>query len=159
MFGMTSVANANVNAGTIFELTLPPANVTWSHAGSGSWNSPGNWDGNSVPGSNAQDTAIFGTVIGSTTATVTLDGSWTIASLTFSTTGGGSYVISRSAGDTHQHPDADRHGHELPAHQQRRQPNHRRAGRARQQPERQCRHRQQPDRFRAHQPGRRGHEP
>ena len=39
-------------------------------------------------------------MIGSNTATVTLDGSWTIGGLTFSTTGGGSYVISRSAGDT-----------------------------------------------------------
>ena len=39
-------------------------------------------------------------MIGSTTATVTLDGSWTIASLTFNTTGGGSYVISRCAGDS-----------------------------------------------------------
>ena len=39
-------------------------------------------------------------MIGSNTATVTLDGSWTIGGLTFNTTGGGSYTISRSAGDS-----------------------------------------------------------
>ena len=76
----------------------PPA--TWTCTGSGSWNDAGNWDGNQVPGSSPQDRAIFGTVIGSTTATVTLDGNWTIASLTFNTTGGGSYVINRCAGDS-----------------------------------------------------------
>ncbi len=100
MYGMTSGANANVNAGTIFELTLPPANVTWGQTGGGSWNNIGNWAGNIVPGTNAKDTAKLGTAIGSSMATVTLDGSWTIASLGFNTTGGGSYVISRSAGDS-----------------------------------------------------------
>ncbi len=98
LYGMTEGGGA-CNDGTVFSLTLPTATLTWIHTGSGSWNNPSNWDGNNVPGNNPQDTATFGTAIGSNTATVTLDGSWTIAALTFSTTGGGSYTISRSAGD------------------------------------------------------------
>ena len=79
---------------------LKPSTLTWTYTGGGSWNNLSNWDGNQVPGTYPQDTATFGTVVGSTTATVTLDGSWTIGGLSFSTTGGGSYVISRSAGDS-----------------------------------------------------------
>ena len=46
------------------------------------------------------DTATFGTGIGSTAATVTLDGGRGLSGLTLSTTGGGSYTLSRSGGDT-----------------------------------------------------------
>ena len=53
-----------------------------------------------IPGSSAPDAVTFGTAIGSSTATVTLDGNWTIGALTFCTTGGGSYLIALAAGDT-----------------------------------------------------------
>ena len=68
----------------------------------------GKWQGGSIPGSagdtaafgTSGDTATFGACIGSARVTVTLDGSQTLAALAFSTTGGGSYTISRSGGDT-----------------------------------------------------------
>ena len=80
----------------------------WGASGSGSWNISGKWHGGSIPGSAGDtaafgasgDTATFGTSIGSATVTITLDGSRTLAALAFSTTGGGSYIISRSSGDT-----------------------------------------------------------
>ena len=74
-------------------------NGAWSGSGGGSWNTAANWQGSSVPG-NSGDTAAFGTAIGSARATVTLDGSRTLAALAFNTSGGGSYTISRSSGDT-----------------------------------------------------------
>ena len=100
LYGMTNYGGAYNYYGTAFSLTLPTSSDAWSQSGGGSWNNPGNWNGNVVPGYNPQDAAIFGTVIGSNTATVTLDGSWIIGSLIFTTTGGGSYTIGRSAGDT-----------------------------------------------------------
>ncbi len=98
LYGMTEEGGAN-NIGVVFSLAIP-ATLTWTRTGSGSWNSASNWDGNRMPGNNPHDTANFGTVIGSNTATVTLDGSWTIGCLAFNTTGGGSYTISRTAGDS-----------------------------------------------------------
>ena len=53
-----------------------------------------------MPGGSTPDTVTFGNVIGSSTVTVTLDGSWAVGSLTFNTSGGGSYTIACSAGDT-----------------------------------------------------------
>ena len=52
-----------------------------------------------MPGS-GQDTAVFGAALTSGTATVTLDGSRSLASLGFSTTGGNSYVIAASGVST-----------------------------------------------------------
>ena len=49
-------------------------------------------------GSNAL--AAFGNSIGSSAATVTLDGNQTLGGLTFSNTAGGSYTLSRSSGDS-----------------------------------------------------------
>ncbi len=98
LYGMAEIGGAS-GYGTVFALTLP-ANLAWNQPGSGSWSNANNWDGNRVPGTTPQDTAKFGTVVGSNTASVTLDGNWTIGALTFSTTGGGSYTISRAAGDS-----------------------------------------------------------
>ena len=42
----------------------------------------------------------FGNSIGSSAATVTLDGNQTLGGLTFSNTAGGSYTLSRSSGDS-----------------------------------------------------------
>ncbi len=80
----------------------------WSASGGGSWSASGKWQGGSIPGSagdtatfdTSGDTGTFGTSIGSAAATITLDGSRTLAALAFSTSGGGSYTISRSSGDT-----------------------------------------------------------
>ncbi len=103
LYGTTSEGGA-IGDGVVFSLTdsslAVGTTLSWNQPGGGSWNSANNWDGNRIPGNNHQDTAIFGTAIGSNTATVTLDGSWTIGGLTFNTTGGGSYTISRSAGDS-----------------------------------------------------------
>ena len=102
-YGMTS-AGGTKGGGVVFSLTLPSLAVgsalSWVQPDGGSWSSANNWDGGRAPGNSPQDTANFGSVIGSNTATVTLDGSWTIGALSFSTTGGGSYVIARAAGDT-----------------------------------------------------------
>jgi len=71
----------------------------WIGTGGGSWSTTSNWDSNGVPGITNQDTAAFGTVIGSNSAAITLDGSRLLSSLTFNTTGGGSYTLSRSSSD------------------------------------------------------------
>ena len=93
MAGRTATARSS-------RLTLPTSTLAWANSAGGSWNLPGNWNGNKVPGGSAPDTVAFGNVIGSSTATVTLDGSWAVGSLTFNTSGGGSYTIACSAGDT-----------------------------------------------------------
>jgi uncharacterized repeat protein (TIGR03803 family)/autotransporter-associated beta strand protein len=98
LYGTTS--GGGDSDGTVFALTLPTSTLAWANSGGGSWNLPGNWNGNQVPGGSAPDTVAFGNVIGSRTATVTLDGNWAVGSLTFNTSGGGSYTITGSAGDT-----------------------------------------------------------
>ena len=72
---------------------------TWSASGGGSWGTAGDWQGSNIPGY-VGDTATFGTGIGSTAATVTLDGARGLSGLTLSTSGGGSYTLSRTSGDT-----------------------------------------------------------
>jgi autotransporter-associated beta strand protein len=71
----------------------------WSGTAGGSWNAAGNWANSIIP-SNEGDTAAFGTTIGSSAVTVTLDGSRCLSDLAFATTGGGSYTLSRTSGDT-----------------------------------------------------------
>ena len=75
-----------------------PANGTWAVNGNGTWSGTANWTGG-VP-SSGQDTAIFGTVLTSGTATVTLDSNRSLASLGFSTTGTNSYTIMASGTST-----------------------------------------------------------
>ncbi len=92
-----------VNAGNVIDLVISASgsqaiNGTWNTNGSGTWSTSGNWSGG-VPGS-GQDTAVFGTALTSGTATVTLDGSRSLASLGFSTTGGNSYVVVASGAST-----------------------------------------------------------
>ena len=69
-------------------------------AGGGSWAAASNWAGSHVPGANVQDTAVFGTVAGSNSATITLDGSRLLGSLTFSTTGAGGYTLGAPTSDS-----------------------------------------------------------
>ncbi len=90
--------------------------VPWGVNGGGSWSTPSNWAVSNVPGGvavpgltttamlalgvaggTAQDSALFGTVLTSGTATVTLDASRTLSGLSFSPSAGASYVISPSA--------------------------------------------------------------
>ena len=80
-------------------VTLRGINGQWATNGSGTWSASGNWTGG-VPGLNAQDTAVFGAALTTGTAAVTLDGSRSLSSLGFSTTGGASYAISPSNGST-----------------------------------------------------------
>ncbi len=92
---------SGVSSGSL-DLTVGSAavvNGAWNASGSGSWSTAGDWLGGNVPGY-VGDTATFGTGIGSTAATVTLDGARGLSGLTLSTTGGGSYTLSRTGGDT-----------------------------------------------------------
>ncbi len=81
----------------------------WGVNSGGSWNTAGNWTGCvpglitqalGVPTGIAQDTALFGAALTSGTAMVILDGSRSLGGLSFSTTGGASYVISPSGAST-----------------------------------------------------------
>ena len=74
------------------------ANGQWGVNSGGTWSTAANWSGGNVPGGNAQDTAVFGTILTSGTANVILDSSRSLSSLGFSTTGANSYVISASNG-------------------------------------------------------------
>ena len=71
----------------------------WATNGSGTWSTAANWVNGNVPGA-GQGNALFGTILTSGTATVTLDASRSLSSLSFSTTGTASYVISPSGGST-----------------------------------------------------------
>jgi autotransporter-associated beta strand protein len=79
-------------------LTLSPTSINgqWAYNGSGAWSGAANWSGGNVPGA-PQDTAVFGTALTSGTASVTLDTFVSLASLTFSPTGGAYYVINPSS--------------------------------------------------------------
>ena len=79
------VAAANAYAGS------------WTATTGGSWGTSGNWLSGHVP-TNLTDTATFGPAIGSSTATITLDGNRTLSGLTFSSTGSGSYAITAGTG-------------------------------------------------------------
>ena len=70
-------------------------NGVWAASGSGSWSAAANWQNGNVP-TNQGDTASFGPIIGSNTATIVLSGSRTLSGLSFATTGGGSYVLART---------------------------------------------------------------
>ncbi len=96
LYGVTQGGGVN-GLGTVFALTLPGQ---WATNGSGTWSGTANWTGGNVPGGNAQDTAVFGTILTSGTATVTLDSNRSLASLGFSTTGAASYLIIASGGST-----------------------------------------------------------
>ena len=103
LYGMTSAYDSYVGGsggangdGTIFALTLPAASTTngiWKTNGGGTWSNSQNWSGG-VPGSNALDTAVFGSVLTSGTATVVMDANNSLSSLSFNTTvAGASYKI------------------------------------------------------------------
>ena len=88
-----SVLRADIGLLTV---THPSAiNGVWTASGSGSWGDTANWSGGNVP-ANQGDTASFGPGIGSNTATIVVSGSKTLGGLTFATTGGGSYVLTRT---------------------------------------------------------------
>ena len=77
---------------------LPLTNGQWGVNSGGTWSTATNWSGGNVPGFNPQDAAVFGTVLTSGTANVTLDSSRSLSSLGFSTTGTNSYAIAASNG-------------------------------------------------------------
>lgn len=85
------------SSGQTVALLLTPVNVNgkWGVNSGGTWSASDNWTGG-VPGGSAVDTAVFGPVLTSGTATITLDSSRSLSSLGFSTTGANSYVISPS---------------------------------------------------------------
>ena len=128
----------------------------WGVSGGGSWATSGKWQGGSIPGSSGDaaafgsngDSATFGTSIGPAPATVTLDGSRWLASLAFSTTGGGSYTIARSSGDITSTLTLTNSGGDCLDRRQRRQPGDQRAGRSRRQSDRHRHDRQQIDHLR-----------
>ena len=82
-----------------------PASVSgaWNTAGGGMWSTSGNWDSApNVPGTLGRggDTAAFGNAIGGGSASITLDAPVTVASITFSNTVGGSYMLIGSGSNT-----------------------------------------------------------
>ena len=75
-------------------------NGQWAVNGGGTWGAAANWTSGNVPGA-SPDTADFSQVLTSGTASVTLDGSRSLSSLGFSTTGGmPSYAITPSNAPT-----------------------------------------------------------
>jgi autotransporter-associated beta strand protein len=80
-----------------------PVNGVWAASGGGAfnWSTDANWQGGAVPGV-AGDTAVFGAAVGSGTATITLDASRALSSLTFNPAAGGSYVLSGSGSNSLQ---------------------------------------------------------
>ena len=94
------ISASGLSGNGYFAVATGPAVGTWAVNGSGTWSNQANWSGSNVPGLNPQDTAVFGTVLTSGTATVVLDGSRSLGNLGFSTTGANSYVISASNGST-----------------------------------------------------------
>ena len=83
--------------GLTIATTSGATNGQWATNGGGMWHGPGNWSGG-LPPDTGQDTAVFGPVLTSGTANVTLDSSISLSSLGFSTTGGASYIISATNG-------------------------------------------------------------
>ncbi len=71
----------------------------WAVNGGGTWGAAANWTSGNLPGA-SPDTALFSQVLTSGTASVTLDGSRSLSSLGFSTTGGASYAITPSNAST-----------------------------------------------------------
>jgi autotransporter-associated beta strand protein len=69
---------------------------TWNANSGGSWSTAGSWANSLVP-TTTGDTALFGPVVTSGTATITLDGSHTLSGLTFNNTAG-SYNITTGTG-------------------------------------------------------------
>ena len=125
--GLPAVPTISVTGGTLsLNYTAAPIAGVWTAAGGGSWNGATNWQNRWEP-SFVGDSATFGPSIGSNAATITLDGNHTLSALSFSTTGGGSYTISTSSGDTAR-ADAEQHHRHGRGDQQRRQSDGRRAG-------------------------------
>jgi autotransporter-associated beta strand protein/probable HAF family extracellular repeat protein len=81
------------NASGQTDAFLLTPNGNWLTNGSGTWSVTMNWAGGQPQGN-----AVFGPVLTSGTATITLDSNRSLTSLSFSTTGGASYLISASGG-------------------------------------------------------------
>ena len=98
--GETSTFSLSSTSNVIDLVITPPplTNGQWGVNSGGTWSTAGNWSGGNVPDLNPQDTAVFGTILTSGTAYVTLNGSRSLSSLGFSTTGANSYVIAASNG-------------------------------------------------------------
>ena len=90
------IVGVGINSSGQTDGFLLTPNGLWLTNGSGDWSGTANWANGYVPGA-PQDVAIFGTALTGGTATVTFSGSRSLSSLSFSTNGGASYVISPSA--------------------------------------------------------------
>ena len=92
-----------LGTGSMIDLVIAaaggPTNGVWTNASGGTWSTAGNWS-TAVPGGAAatgQDTATFSTPPTSSTATVTLDSSRSLAGIGFNTSGGSGYAIAAAA--------------------------------------------------------------
>ena len=98
-----TVTSGTVNGVSYLDLIISQNFISgvWSATGGGafSWATSGNWASGNIPTSGI-DTATFGTSVGSGTATISLNGSRTLALMSFNTTGGGSYVLTASDSST-----------------------------------------------------------
>ena len=85
-FGNSTYGSANTSGAAFFaneagsgsnaSVIFPVVNGNWNVAGGGAWSTAANWDSNpQAPGVSGQpgDTAAFGNIIGSSSATIALD--------------------------------------------------------------------------------------
>jgi autotransporter-associated beta strand protein len=93
--GVSAGFNLSTLPGNYFTINVPAAqsNGTWLPPGGGSWSASTNWANGAIPGA-AGATASFSSATGP--ATVTLDGSRTVGTLTFSNAN--SYTIAQGTG-------------------------------------------------------------
>ncbi len=91
-FALVSACAALHVSGT----TVRAASGTWIHNGSGSWSNPANWVGGNIP-KNQGDRAIIGSAL-SGYGTITVDGPFTVGSLSFASPSAAVYLDSAGGG-------------------------------------------------------------
>ena len=101
---------APINVPVNYTAQVFSGKAQWNIVGGGSWGANGNWQDAQLGGPNAGapgisgfagDTATFGNIVGSSSATVTLDGANpTLSAITFSNTSGGSFTLAQGSGGT-----------------------------------------------------------
>jgi len=109
--GANGTGSATLASNTGASVFVYTGQGTWTGTGSGSWGTvestnPANWAANGgipgiTPGFTTTDSASFGNSIGSSAATVSLDGANPyLNAITFNNTSGGSYTVAAGTGGT-----------------------------------------------------------
>ena len=85
---------SNLTVGNFAVSTTIPGQ--WANNSGGKWSSPADWSGGNIPRT-GQDTAAFGAVLNSGTANIILDIPVSLAGLSFSPSGGASYLVTSAS--------------------------------------------------------------